>query len=1043
MQLSKQADSTSSLNVHHILQYVHDQVSQEIWQKALALYRFGQISEPILDDDLITAEIEDRKAPRGRWQIRFKLQGRGQAIRWYECNCSYARKTGGLCEHLLATFLMICREKPEYFSGLNPRAPFAMGRIGGSGKRLNSRNSSSTPSLDYVFDILSLASLDKIELYGHGGFSRVHFELRQSYKDAIELSVDETSLLLNHPHLKKLCQSHLGHVVFAPYPGHMGWKVAKSDDREVWHIHKKILFWIPATDTKELTRIRGYIGSQSRDSDEHRVLIEEEKEGVYLWKKKHYATNGQLIVDKPGDTPSPSDQEDQESETKVLFSVSRESVSSGLGHQHLFIQGFGFMNLELDSPKSVWHKSPHTLIYRGKEIDKLIATEFQALRSLPTLIDKTWLKDSICEVEISRIELYDFDDPQFILDPKYEVNGELFSVSKIIRLAKDRNRQFVSVDQKWIKVPDVLIDLDFQLDPMQDAMRLDTISLLRWRSLFDRLDDLWCGREDLLLDLKKHMTFHDTTNDDLDFNHTNLVLRDYQIEGARWLWWLYKNRLHGLFADDMGLGKTHQTMALLSLIFKQKSCGQPLSNVPEHKALHTPHSSLRFLVICPTTVVGHWQEKMTDFTPVLKPLRYHGLARELVDGYITLITSYGVLLRDIEDLSKITWDVVVCDEAHVIKNPKTSIYWACKRLQAKMRLCLSGTPIENRIYELKTLFDFLLPGYLGNQNFFKKYYDINSLTSPSVRTKKLHDDDEEEDNKEPISTDNNQPQDQPDSLLTPSIKERENRLKRLIEPLKMRRTKDQVLHDLPEKVEDIRHCNLTHRQATLYKETIKSRTDNLIHDLHNTDKPLPYLHIFALLQRLKQICNHPSLITGKPWREESSEKFELLKELIAESLASSHKVVIFSQYVKMIDIIIDYLKEENISHVSLVGHSKNREQIVAKFQNDPSVSVFVGSLLAGGVGIDLTAASVVIHYDRWWNASKENQATDRVHRIGQKNSLLVLKLVTLGTIEEKIDKMIQKKQKLFDIFLAKNPAHFKQFTREELIDLVSSDLTQN
>ena len=1019
---SSKVSASVTANVHQILQLVYEEIDRSIWQKAVAIYRDNELTTAELSGELISSEIEDRRSPTGKWQVRFKLHGGGRAIRWFECGCSYARKTGGLCEHLMAVFLMVCREHPQFFSQLNPKAPFAMSSVRGSRQLRSTPPAKQANAMEYVFDLLSQATLNKVTLHPKTGISRISFELRKSFKDLISLSVDETSALLNHPLLSDLYSNEYQQVRLLPLSSGPGWKVCKCDAGEKWLGEKRVFFWVPANDPELLKMMRA---AANREED-GAPTITEERTGACLMKKRRFILTDDGLKGYGNDN----------SDGRFLFSVSREEIASSLGKNKVFVPHLGFMDFHSPKERSLWNKPSHTVAFRGKEIDKLIATEFRSLRTLPTIVHKTWLKESIYEVKITRIDLYDYDGYRFVLDPKYQVAGKLCSVSQLLKLAKDKNRSYIFQNHHWIKVPDLLIDLDFQLSEDGSAFQLDTIALLRWRSLFGSLDQLWHGEEHLIEDLHGQMAFHDTSQDSLDFSHTDLTLRDYQVEGVRWLWWLYKNRLHGLLADDMGLGKTHQTMALLSQILKHE---------PE-QASHP-----RFLVICPTTVVGHWHEKIDMFAPILKPLRYHGVQREITPGFHTLITSYGVLLRDIEYLCQMEWQVVMCDEAHVIKNPKTSTYWACRRLNAKMRLCLSGTPIENRLYELKTLFDFLLPGYLGSQHFFKKYYEVGDLTPHGGNRKNASEilppakqSEPEEDSFEAGSLDAEteaQIQAIEQEALERQRKERENRLKRLIEPLKMRRTKAQVLDDLPEKVEDIRHCRLSPRQKELYQQTLMNeRSRSLLDVLHDKSKPLPYLHVFSLLQKLKQICNHPALVTKAPWREESSEKFDLLKELLDESLRSCHKVVIFSQYVKMIEIITDYLDEQKIRHVSLVGHSKNREQLVSRFQNDPSISVFVGSLLAGGVGIDLTAASVVIHYDRWWNASKENQATDRVHRIGQKNSLLVLKLVTLDTIEEKIDQMIEKKQKLFDIFLAQNPAHFKQFSREELIDLVSSDI---
>ena len=264
-------------------------------------------------------------------------------------------------------------------------------------------------------------------------------------------------------------------------------------------------------------------------------------------------------------------------------------------------------------------------------------------------------------------------------------------------------------------------------------------------------------------------------------------------------------------------------------------------------------------------------------------------------------------------------------------------------------------------------------------------------------------------------------------------------LQKLIHPFKMRRTKNQVLKDLPAKVEDLRHCDLSEEQIKMYRDTVALKASPLIAKLKEDGAEVPYLHVFATLTLLKQVCNHPALVSGDlNYKKHESGKFELMREIIDEAIGSGHKIVIFSQYVGMLEIIARYLSDQAIKYVLLTGQTRNRGSVIKQFQTDTETKIFLGSLLAGGVGIDLTAASVVIHYDRWWNASKENQATDRVHRIGQHRNVQVMKLVTRGTLEEKIDRMIQNKRELFEKFLDKDEDVFKTLTRQELIELLES-----
>jgi SNF2 family DNA or RNA helicase len=277
------------------------------------------------------------------------------------------------------------------------------------------------------------------------------------------------------------------------------------------------------------------------------------------------------------------------------------------------------------------------------------------------------------------------------------------------------------------------------------------------------------------------------------------------------------------------------------------------------------------------------------------------------------------------------------------------------------------------------------------------------------------------------------------SLLESDSDDHLRRLHKLISPFILRRTKKMVLKDLPPKIEDIRTCGLSDEQKSIYFEAIDNRGGPLIRSLKNSDEPVPYMKIFALLSFLKQVCDHPALAAGRPKEYESrnSDKWELFTELLDEALESGQKVVVFTQFLGMVEIIQLYLEQKNIGHCVLTGESRNRGEIVKRFESDDTCRVFIGSLKAGGVGIDLVAASVVIHYDRWWNASKEDQATDRVHRIGQKRCVQVIKLVTENSIEERIGDIIDRKKKLAEMALIEdNPEELKVFTREELMEIL-------
>lgn len=468
-------------------------------------------------------------------------------------------------------------------------------------------------------------------------------------------------------------------------------------------------------------------------------------------------------------------------------------------------------------------------------------------------------------------------------------------------------------------------------------------------------------------------------------------LRPYQEIGAQWLWFLYRKNLSGLLCDDMGLGKTHQAMALLASIcnfYRSYAEGSPF----------------HFLIVCPISVIYHWQEKLQQFLPGLRVCAFYGTKRSLESfhkDYDILLTSYGILRNEFELLSKVPFEAAIFDEIQIAKNQFSRVYAAITHIKAQMRVGLTGTPIENHLRELKSLFDIILPSYMPAEKEYREFFI------------------------KPIEKEHN-----PD---------RKAILTRLIRPFILRRKKEDVLKELPEKIEEIAYCDLMPHQQKLYTEVLERRRHHLLEELHNEKTSIPILHIFALLSSLKQICDHPAVYLKTPgdYQNYSSGKWELFIELLREARESQQKVVIFSQYLGMLDIIEEYLKEQNIEFASLRGATQNRKEQIQLFQRDPRCEVFVGSLQAAGLGIDLTAGSVVIHYDRWWNAARENQATDRVHRIGQTRGVQVFKLVTKGTFEEKIDLMIARKGKLMEDVMGVDDQHtLKTFSRDELIELL-------
>ena len=560
--------------------------------------------------------------------------------------------------------------------------------------------------------------------------------------------------------------------------------------------------------------------------------------------------------------------------------------------------------------------------------------------------------------------------------------------------ARSEGRRYLAVADGWVDCQAEAM-ARLRLDAVGDgpgrgrsasgALGMSRLDLLRLRAASDAAPVL-SGRAEWVADLEGLFELRPARAVARPAGLTS-SLRPYQQRGLEWLLFLYENGFSGLLCDDMGLGKTHQVMALMAHLAENRLADHP------------------FLLVCPTTVLSHWSAKLRDHLPGLRCAVYHGGQRSLdsdLGPAEALLTSYGVLRNDIDDLAARPFSLAVFDEIQYLKNPATKAHVAARQLQTAMKLGLTGTPIENTLIELKNLFDLTLPGYLGEDEEFNDRYV------------------------QPLALDLDSP--------------RRGELQRLISPFTLRRLKKSVLDELPAKIEDIRTCRLSEEQVKLYREAIAARGAEMLETLRDGGRPVPYLHIFALLNLLKRICDHPALSLDEveDYEQFISGKWELFEELLAESLASGQKVVVYSQYLGMIRIMEKYLATLGVGHAILTGKSRNRGELIDRFNRDPACRVFVGSLKAGGVGIDLVAASVVIHYDRWWNAAREDQATDRVHRIGQNRGVQVFKLVTEGTLEEKISAIIARKRDLMDkVVQEDDPGLLKTFSRDQLLDFLA------
>lgn len=466
------------------------------------------------------------------------------------------------------------------------------------------------------------------------------------------------------------------------------------------------------------------------------------------------------------------------------------------------------------------------------------------------------------------------------------------------------------------------------------------------------------------------------------------ILRPYQKQGVGWIRFLRENGFGGVLADEMGLGKTLQVLAHL---------------------VSSRSSSLSSLVVCPTSLVSNWAAEAARFTPELRVLILSGPQRHLSMAKILthdlVITSYALIRRDLPLYLDYSFDTLILDEAQHIKNRETQNAKAVKTLRANHRIVLTGTPVENSVLDLWSLFDFLMPSYLGSSDDFKDRYEI------------------------PITKDRDK------SALA--------RLAKRIRPFLLRRLKKDVAKELPAKLEHVSYCDLTSAQAAVYSQVLaatRRQVDDAV-TAHGLAKSR--MVILTALLRLRQVCCDLRLLEDKDTKPASSKKneesgkFELFGELLDEILDGGHRVLVFSQFTRMLSLISDELHRREVLYCYLDGSTQDRAGEVNRFQNESGPPVFLISLKAGGVGLNLTGADTVIHFDPWWNPAVEDQATDRAHRIGQKRVVTSYKLITRGTVEEKILQLQQRKREVIASTLTGEEALANSLTWDEIQDLLA------
>ncbi len=482
------------------------------------------------------------------------------------------------------------------------------------------------------------------------------------------------------------------------------------------------------------------------------------------------------------------------------------------------------------------------------------------------------------------------------------------------------------------------------------------------------------------------------------------TLRNYQTEGFSWMYAIGKKNFGGCLADDMGLGKTLQTLALLlKLSQEDETVNQPVQSESGQLLLFSEERKQKkaSLIVVPTSLVHNWHNEVRKFTPQLKVYRHIGTQRKkisninpIVDRFDIIITTYGTLRNDYEQLRDITFNYIILDESQNIKNPGSKAYKSVCELKSINKLVLTGTPIENSLSDLWSQINFLNRDLLGNFSFFQKEYI------------------------QPIEKKNDE--------------EKQKQLNNLIYPFILRRTKEEVAKDLPPLTLQLRHCEMTEAQKSVYEAQKSIIRNNLLENIEKQGVKNSSFLVLQGLTRLRQLANHPALLGHN---ESDSGKFNGIMDSLEELISEKNKVLVFSSFVTHLNLFRREFDKLGWDYCLLTGKTTNREEVINEFQTNPSKKIFLISLKAGGVGLNLTAADYIFILDPWWNPASENQAISRAHRIGQDKKVFVYRFITSGTIEEKIQSLKERKSALADKFI--HSGRFSSITSDEVLGLFS------
>ena len=601
---------------------------------------------------------------------------------------------------------------------------------------------------------------------------------------------------------------------------------------------------------------------------------------------------------------------------------------------------------------------------------------------------------------IAPVVRIDEDESAGYFDVSYEYEAGTESISeRDIQLALMKGDSFIERNGRTIlldgdailQAREVFEECAVEDDSDSDSFRISRIYSSYVQSSIDMLDGIGMDTSAApeWLEHARQQNAQETVQPVELSTHLKATLRSYQQEGVNWLRFLENRGFCGILADEMGLGKTLQTLAWLQL-----------------ERSNEAHRGNPALIVCPTSLVENWREEAARFTPNLNVLVLHGTDRhrkwKRVLTSDVVITSYALMRRDIEKHLEHVYSVAILDEAQHIKNRATQNALSAKKIKADHRLVLSGTPIENGVTDLWSIMDFLMPGYMGHHKQFREDYELPIINGGG---------------------------DGEHAQLN---------LRRKLHPFLMRRLKKHVAKDLPPKIEKIAPCKLTKDQHKVYTQLLEDSKQKIAEMVEKDGFNKSRMEILKTLLRLRQTCNHISLLHLEGVKSKHpSAKMELFFELLNEAIDSKHRVLVFSQFTSMLGILREEMDQLGMKYCYLDGSTKDRQDVVRRFNKDRTIPVFLMSLKAGGTGLNLTGADMVIHFDPWWNPAVEDQATDRAHRIGQKRTVYSVKLITKGTVEEKVVAMQERKKGVIDATLTTDEQVMQKLTWEDVQELLS------